>query len=112
MQAMAMIAMPRLLADDDWFGVVIDCVFLLIIVAAGAYGVIWLRKRIWSPDETEAIGTGFTLGDMRHLHKTGQISEEEFNRAKAKILEAAQRAAERDAARAKAGPQKPLGGGQ
>jgi hypothetical protein len=112
MQAVAMDAMPRLLADEDPFGIVIACVVLLIIVVAGAYAVLWLRKRIWSPDETEAVGAGFTLGDLRHLHKTGQISEEEFTRAKAKILEAAQRAAEREAARAKAGPQNPLGGGQ
>jgi hypothetical protein len=112
MQAVAMVAMPRLLADEDPFGIVIACFILLVVVGAGAYAVLWLRKRIWSPDETETAGAGFTLGDLRQLHRTGQISEEEFTRAKAKIVEAAKRAAERDAARAKPGPQNPLGGGQ
>jgi hypothetical protein len=87
----------NLLADEDPVGIVIACIVLLVIVGAAAYAVIWLRKRMWGAEEESAVGAGFTLGDLRHLHKTGQISEEEFAKAKEKVLEAARRAAERDA---------------
>jgi hypothetical protein len=106
-------AVPMFLADDDPFGIVIACFFLLVLVVGGAYAVLWLRKRLWATPEDEAVsGVGFTLGDLRQLHKSGQISEEEFAKAKEKIVAAARRAAERDAAPPKAGPQNPQAGGQ
>jgi hypothetical protein len=111
MQAMAAFAVPTFLADDDPFGIFIACFFMLVIVVGGFYAVVWLRKRIWNSEDEAVSGVGFTLGDLRQLHKTGQISEEEFGRAKEKIVAAARRAAERDAA-AKAGPQNPPAGGQ
>jgi hypothetical protein len=46
------------------------------------------------PDETS--GAGFTLSDLRRLHKSGQMSDAEFERAKAKVVEAARRATERE----------------
>ena len=42
-------------------------------------------------------GTGFTLSDLRQLHKAGKMTDREFELAKAKILEAAKRASERQA---------------
>ena len=114
-------AVPTLLADDDPFGVMIACAFLLVLVVGGAYAVMWLRKRFWTAEDEAVSGVGFTLGDLRHLHKTGQISEEEYNRAKEKIVAAARRAAERDARSTSgpptagpptAGPQNPQAGGQ
>jgi len=83
--------------DADYLGTFLSCMFLLAVVVAAAYGVIWLRKRMWGTEEGEPPGAGFTLGDLRELHKSGKISDEEFNRAKEKIVMAAQRAAERSA---------------
>jgi hypothetical protein len=92
-----MLAMLMLLADDDdTFSIFIACLFLLIIVASGAYAVIWLRKRFWGSEDDEVPFVGFTLGDLRSLHKSGRISAEEFEKAKEKIVAAAKRAAERD----------------
>ena len=108
MQAITTLPVLNFLADEDPFGIVIACIFLLAIVGGGAYAVLWLRRRFWGPEDAGVPGVGFTLGDLRQLHKSGQISEEEFTRAKEKIVAAAQRAAERDAARPKAGPQNPL----
>jgi len=82
--------------DGDYFGVFLSCMLLLIVVIAGAYAVMWLRKRMWGSEEAETPSMGFTLGDLRQLHKAGKLSDEEFQRAKDKIVVAAQRAAERD----------------
>jgi hypothetical protein len=92
----------QLLADDeDPFGIIIACFFLVVLVGFGAYAVIWLRRRYWGSEGDEVPHVGFTLGDLRHLHKSGKISQEEFERAKVKIVEAAKRAAERQAQPAK-----------
>jgi len=102
-----MAVLPGILADDDPFAIAFACLSLLIIVVAGAYVVMWLRRRYWGADDGAAPSTGFTLADLRDLHRSGQISEEEFNRAKEKILAAHQRAEQRDAAAAKGNVNKP-----
>ena len=57
----------------------------------------WVRNRVKEPDEP--VSAGFTLSDLRQLHKSGQMSDEEFERAKAKVVEAARKATERQAVR-------------
>jgi hypothetical protein len=108
-----MLAALRFLADDDDpFGIIIACFFMVVIVACGAYAVVWLRKRYWGGESEDVPHAGFTLGDLRQLHKSGRISDQEFELAKAKIVEAARRAAERAAPSANAGPRNQQGRGQ
>jgi hypothetical protein len=64
-------------------GLVILMVVMWVVISA-------VRKRL-SPTK-EAGGTGFTLSDIRALRQKGAISEEEFNRAKAKIAQSLQAA--------------------
>jgi len=74
---------------------------LLGIMAVVAIGFIVVQrvKRAYSTEDHPTDATiGFTLSDLRELHKTGQMSDEEFEKAKAKVIDAAKRAAERDAA--------------
>jgi hypothetical protein len=89
------------LADDDTGAgdIIFVCVFLLIVVLAAAYGVMWLRKRLWSQDDLDMPAAGFTLGDLKQLHRAGKITDQEFQFAKDKVLAAAQAASARDAAR-------------
>ncbi len=61
---------------------------LILIVVAAAIGLFgfWLYRRLTRPlteDEPEA---GFTLSDLRRLHKEGQISDEEFARARGRLI--------------------------
>ena len=71
---------------------------LLALIFVGWLAVWQVRRRLTRPDETS--GAGFTLSDLRQLHKSGQMTDAEFERAKAKVVEAARRATERDQARA------------
>jgi hypothetical protein len=65
---------------------------LLVVVLIFAGVVFWLRQRL-SPHE-DFRGEGFTLGDLRRLHKEGKLSDAEFERAKAGMI-AATHAAEK-----------------
>ena len=52
----------------------------------------FVRKRVRG-DSDDAPATGFTLADLRELHRTGKMSAEEFDKAKAKLLDATKAAA-------------------
>ena len=83
-------------------GSIIKLSLLLVVVIIIGWVTVWqVRRRLQSPDETS--GAGFTLSDLRQLHKSGQMSDEEFDRAKARVVDAAKRAAERDKDKAAAG---------
>jgi uncharacterized membrane protein len=57
---------------------------LVALVVAGFMVVSYVRRRLDRPEE--AGSTDFTLADLRQLHRSGKISDQEFERAKAKIL--------------------------
>jgi cytochrome b len=75
-----------ILADADPVGIVIACAMLFLLVLIGAFGVAWLRKWFWGPDDPTITSTGFTLGDLRQLHRSGRLSDEEFQKARDKIV--------------------------
>jgi len=62
--------------------------WLLLLLAAalvGAIVVIVLRRWLRAPGSASA--EGFTLHDLRRLHAAGQISDEEFQRAKSALID-------------------------
>lgn len=73
---------------------VVIWIAVLLVLVIGLFGVVvWLRKRM-SPHE-DFHGEGFTLGDLRRLHQSGKLSDEEFEKAKAGLIAATQAAAKR-----------------
>ena len=87
--------------EDTSGSLVVAIGALLIVVVVLFVGVAWARKRL-NPNE-DFHGEGFALGDLRQLHKEGKLSDEEFERARAKMVEAMHAAqARRDAAKAEA----------
>ena len=84
---------------------------LLGVIATVVIGLIVISqvKKQLASDEDEEKGQpgGFTLSDLRDLHKDGQMSDEEFARAKGKIIESARRAAERDKPKDQGKPERP-----
>ena len=73
-----------------------SCVMIVVIVVGFAI-VLRVRKGLSEEEPPSGPSTGFTLSDLRKLHRDGQMSDEEFERAKTKIVAAARKAAERDA---------------
>ena len=59
---------------------------VLVVVAATFWVVSWIRKR-WLADDDSAGPIGFTLSDLRQMHKAGQLSTEEYEKARANMLE-------------------------
>jgi hypothetical protein len=70
----------------------------VIVVLLGIlfWSLMWLRKHLKEgvDDPSTTSPTGFTLADIRQLYKEGKMSTEEYERAKAKVLEGAKAAAE------------------
>jgi uncharacterized membrane protein len=57
---------------------------LVVIVLIGGGIAIWTRRRLMSGDAAGSVG--FTLGDLRDLHARGEISTEEFEKAKSQMI--------------------------
>jgi hypothetical protein len=81
-------------------GNVLSILFWVVVTIAALIGgyVVVMRLREWlrGPDVTSAP-IGFTLSDLRKLHASGQMTDEEFEKARAKAVEAAKKMMERPA---------------
>jgi len=75
------------LAASSTAGVFFWSFILIVLLMIGAAGVMRLRR--WLKEEDVPTGgIGFTLSDLRQLHKQGKMTDEEFERARAKMVEA------------------------
>lgn len=74
---------------DSMGQVILWCGVLLLAAVVLAVAFFLIRKRLASIDEqAPASGNplGFTLADLRQMHADGQLSEEEFDFAKRKMV--------------------------
>ncbi|HEX8523933.1 MAG TPA: SHOCT domain-containing protein [Tepidisphaeraceae bacterium] len=83
-----MVALLPILADASDVGSVVFRSIILVGLIIGAwYGVMKLRR--WLQEDDEPVGAvGFTLGDLRKLHARGEITDEQFEKARAQMIEA------------------------
>src|SRR5580692_9166377 len=85
------------LSDVDvtrfWVQMLIGGGVLVVALLVGFIVVSQVKRRMETPDEP--AGSGFALSDLRRLYEDGEMSAEEFEKAKVKVVEAARRAAER-----------------
>jgi hypothetical protein len=58
---------------------------VLVIVVTVLFVALYFVRRALHVDQ-DVHGEGFTLGDLRRMQKDGQLSAEEFDRAKAKMV--------------------------
>ena len=73
------------------------CLFAIALLVGGFFAVKWVRRWAKEDDSLAAGAIGFTLSDLRQLHKAGQMTDEEFERAKTKMVAATKAAIERKA---------------
>jgi hypothetical protein len=64
---------------------------LIGVILVGGVVLMLIRRNLSS--ETTSPSTGFTLHDLRTLHDAGEISDEEFDRAKKMMIGRVQAAA-------------------
>ena len=87
---------PMLAQSTGTGSVLVWSLALIFFLVLGFVAVSYVRK--WVKDDAEPDkGPGFTLGDLRRMHAKGQMTDEEFERARAQMIAATQRAAERAA---------------
>jgi Na+/melibiose symporter-like transporter len=61
---------------------------VIVFVAIGFMAIAWLRK--WMKEEDIPSGaTGFGLGELRQMHARGELTDEEYERARAKMTASA-----------------------
>ena len=80
-----MIASVGFAAQSDDAGQAFFLTFVILMLVLVLAGVVWWVRRKLSPDE-DFHAEGFNLSDLRRLHKSGQMSDEEYERAKAVIV--------------------------
>ncbi len=69
----------------DYGKLVVGCTILLLAMVSGFVGVFILRRRL-RDCTPQASAESFSLQDLRQLHREGQLSDEEFERAKAQMV--------------------------
>jgi hypothetical protein len=70
-------------------GLLLLCVALFFVASV-------VRKKLRDSAD-DVSGGGFTLNDLRELHRSGKMSDDEFERAKAALVDATRAAAARAA---------------
>ncbi|MDY7108815.1 MAG: SHOCT domain-containing protein [Planctomycetota bacterium] len=70
-------------------------VALLVLAVVG--GIVIMIVRRWVRSSDAPPEEGFTLHDLRQLHAAGRLGDEEFERAKAKLIERVKAAASENA---------------
>jgi hypothetical protein len=72
------------LTEENSRNVIIGSVILVVILLIFFAGVFFYRK--WMKADDTTTSTGFTLSDLRRLHKEGKMTDGEFESAKAILI--------------------------
>jgi hypothetical protein len=69
-----------LVADENSARIVVVALALIVLLIAAFAGMLMVKHWLLRADDTS--GGGFTLGELRALHRAGQISDAEFERVR------------------------------
>lgn len=84
-----------ILAESGVGTIVVRSLVIVALVIAAFFGVVRLRAWLQSDDEPAATGPAFSLSDLKQLHRDGQLTDEEFERMRSKMVGAAKAMAAR-----------------
>ena len=93
MQNLPAVNAPVPLAEASVASAIFWSLVTLGLLIVGMMAAARVRRKIKQEDVTAGPAAGFTLSDLRQMHRAGQITDAEFERAKEKVVLAAQRAA-------------------
>src|SRR4051794_4777784 len=81
------------LADAGLAGVLGWSLVLIVLTVIAFFGVV--RLRAWMKDDDDTpVSVGFSLTDLRHLHREGKMTDEEFDKARNLMVASTKRMAE------------------
>ena len=61
---------------------------LMLLVVAGGFGILMIRRRLNAEDDADASASvGFSLSDLRAMRDRGEITAEEYEITKARVIE-------------------------
>ena len=83
-------------ADQSTGGALIWSIVLIVALLLLFGGIVLYRK--WMNADDTTTGEGFTLSDLRRLHKEGKMTDGEFESAKAILIGSLKAAAAKSAA--------------
>lgn len=81
-----MMAAAKEFSTNEYGRILLWCLVLAVVAIAGFLVATWARKRLRPTDEPQA--SGFSLDELRRLHKSGQLSDVEYERARSKVVAA------------------------
>ena len=79
------------LAESGVLPVIGWSLVLIALLLVGFFAVTWLRQ--WMKADDAPATVGFTLSDLRELHRQGKMSDAEFEKARSLIVGATKAAA-------------------
>jgi hypothetical protein len=81
------------LADTGMAGAIGWSLVLIVLIIIAFFAVV--RLRAWLKDDDDApVSVGFSLTDLRHLHRQGKMTDEEFEKARNLMVASTKRMAE------------------
>jgi hypothetical protein len=91
-------------ADQGTGGALLWSIVLIVSILLLFGGIVLYRK--WMNADDTTTGEGFTLGDLRRLHKEGKMTDGEFESAKAILIGSLKAAAAKSTPSPNEGPRK------
>src|SRR4051812_31047310 len=77
--------LPSCLAQSG-MGSALFGTLILIIVLVVMFGAVAAFRKWLKADDVPTSGPGFTLSDLRRLHKEGKMTDEEYDKAKTVLV--------------------------
>jgi hypothetical protein len=100
---MNILRMSLLAQEDQGIGAPLMWSLILIVMIVLLFGGVVVYRKWMNSDDTTS-GEGLTLSDLRRFHKAGQMTDEEFEKAKAILIGSVKGAGEKESDKPKGGP--------
>src|SRR5271154_946554 len=75
------------LSPADQRRVLIALAIMMVLVLIGGFGILMFRRRLWGEEEDDnSSDVGFSLSDLREMRDRGEITPEEYEFTRARVI--------------------------